>query len=314
MVVKPGRIGVAGTGKFLDTTIMESDTEAGTGDVHREGVVIGDSENLDARVAVSPLGALRASSSMGNSEITDGFPGYSIVHKFGRNTDVGSGFTPVSLGGLFRTPQVGDATALRVKAGDVNDTAGGSGARSVVVLGIGPSGDEVSAILTTAGVSAGPSSSVTFIRAYRAYVNESGTYGTATVGSHAADIIIENAAGTEDWIGIEFEGLSRSQSQTAVYTIPNGKVGYLQSFFITTATNKPVDLVLLRRNDILQTSPPYSSIITQTEFTGIQSPFVSNYTVPVGPFSANTDMGWMARVATGTASVSVDFEILLRDV
>lgn len=314
MAVDPGRIGVAGTGKFLDTTIMESDTEAGTGDVHREGVFIGDPENVNARAAVSSLGALKASMCMGDSEITDGSLGYSVVHKFGRNSDVGNVFTPVSLGGLFRTPQISDATALRVKAGDVNDTSDGSGARSVVVEGIDSSGDEISVVLATAGVSAGPPSSVTFIRAYRAYVNESGVYGTATVGSHAATIVVENAAGTEDWIGIEFEGLPRSQSQTAVYTIPNGKIGYVKSFFVTTATNKPVDLVLLRRNNILQTSPPYSPIVTQTEFTGIQSPFVSNFGVPIGPFVANTDLGWMARVATGTAIVSVDFEILLRDV
>lgn len=314
MVVDPGRIGVAGTGKFLDTTIMESDTEAGTGDVHREGVFIGDPENVDARSSVSPLGAVRASTCMGDAEVVDGLLEYTVVHKFGRNNAVGNSFVPVSLGGLFRTPQVGNATALRVKAGNINDTAGGLGARSVVVEGIDSSGDEVSVVLVTAGASAGPPSSVEFIRAYRAYVNESGVYGTATVGSHADVIIVENAAGTEDWIGIEFEGLPRSQSQTSVYTIPNGKIGYIKSFFVTTETNKPVDLVLLRRENILQTSPPYSPIITQTEFTGIQNPFVSNFGIPIGPFPANTDLGWMARVSVGTAGVSVDFEILLRNV
>lgn len=314
MVVDPGRIGVAGTGKFLDTTIMESDTEAGTGDVHREGVYIGDPENVDARSSVSPLGAVRASMCMGDAEIADGLIDYTVVHKFGRNSAIGNSFVPVAFGGLFRTPQVPDATAVRVKAGNVNDTANGSGARSVVVEGIDSVGDEVSEILVTAGVSAGPPSSIEFLRVYRAYVNESGVYGTATVGSHAATIIIENAAGTEDWIGIEFEALSRSQSQTAVYTIPNGKIGYIKSFFVTTETNKPVDLVLLRRANILQTSPPYSPIITQTEFTGIQNPFVSNFGVPIGPFDANTDLGWMARVSVGTAGVSVDFEILLRNV
>ena len=65
-----------------------------------------------------------------------------IRHQFGRNVACGTSYTPVSDIGVYRTPQVGSATALRIKAGgNAADTAAGAGARSVRLTGIDASGD-----------------------------------------------------------------------------------------------------------------------------------------------------------------------------
>ena len=57
--------------------------------------------------------------------------GNSIIHKFGKNISTNTSFTPVSIGGIYQTPQAGSATTLRIKSGgNANDTAAGSGGLS----------------------------------------------------------------------------------------------------------------------------------------------------------------------------------------
>ena len=62
--------------------------------------------------------------------------GHSLVHKFGKNEDVGATFEPLTIGGVYQTLQPAAATTLRVKAGNANDTAAGTGAREVTVQGL----------------------------------------------------------------------------------------------------------------------------------------------------------------------------------
>ena len=117
--------------------------------------------------------------------------GASIIHKFGQSDAIGTSFVPVARGSIYHTVQVGSATTLRVKAGNTNDTAAGSGAQKVMLEGIDETGAIATEELTTAGTSASTASTTTFIRLYRMYVSESGTYATSAAGSHAADIVIE---------------------------------------------------------------------------------------------------------------------------
>jgi hypothetical protein len=107
------------------------------------------------------------------------------VIKFGRNTAVGTTYVPIALGGIYRTPQVGSATALRIKAGDSNDTAAGSGAQSITLEYCNTSGERVIETLATAGASPSANTSQTAIRLDRFYVAGSGTYATQSAGSHA---------------------------------------------------------------------------------------------------------------------------------
>ena len=80
-------------------------------------------------------------------------PGLSVVHKFGR-ASVGTTYSPVTFGGVYNTPQVAGATTLRVKAGDANDTAAGTGAREVTLIGLDETGAEVTEAVATAGAAA----------------------------------------------------------------------------------------------------------------------------------------------------------------
>lgn len=238
-------------------------------------------------------------------------PDWTVVHKFGRNDAVGTNYTPVSLSGFYRTPQVSGATALRIKAGNTNDAPGGTGARKVTIQGLDETGAFVEEEIATNGSSAGSPTSTTFLRMFRAFVSESGTYATATAGSHAGDIVIENAAGSEDWAQISVAGFPRGQTEIGAYTVPLGYTAYVKGVRVVTDAAKTTEVTFFRRSNILETAAPYTAMREQVNFFVAGGAQEEAYFAPLGPFPALTDIGCLAKVDAGTAQVNVDFEILL---
>ena len=241
--------------------------------------------------------------------------GHSIVQKFGRNPLTGTSFVPITSIGVYRTPQVAGATTLRVKAGgNANDTAAGSGAQEITLQGLDETGAEVTEILATAGVSASLSTTATFIRFYRAWVSKSGSYADMVTPSHTATITIEDTASTQDWGTIDLNGFASSQTYIGAYTIPLGKKGYLLSGKLRLDTTKVVDGIFFKRENILETVAPYTAMRAMLELTGLDSlGYQFDPKSSGGALPALTDIGFMAKVATGTADVSVEMEILLVD-
>lgn len=240
--------------------------------------------------------------------------GASIVHKFGRNTAIGTSFGPVAFGGVFQTVQPAAATALRVKAGgNANDTAAGTGAREITLVGVDATGAEISEAVATAGASASSATTATFIRLHRAFVSGSGTYATFTTGSHSGDIVIENAAGGTDWATIDSTSFPISQSEIGAYTIPTGKLGFVLYAETFTDSSKTTNLVFFRREGVTDAAAPYQAMREVFEISTQGGSQIINPTSPIGPFTGPCDIGFLAKVDTGTAEVDVDFEILLVD-
>lgn len=241
--------------------------------------------------------------------------GVSIVHKFGRNAAVGTTFVPVAFGGVYQTPQYGSATTLRIAAGgNANDTAAGTGAREITLQGLDENGNLVSEAVATAGASASSATTTTFSRLFRFYVSASGTYATASAGSHAGSIVVENGAGGTTWGTISATGFPMGQSEIACYTVPAGKVGYITEFDLITDATKPTDIILFKRENANETAAPYSRMSKVLSTDNLTVAFQQTHINPLGPFPAHTDIGFMAKVASGTASVAADFEIVLIDV
>jgi hypothetical protein len=224
-------------------------------------------------------------------DVADGaIDGWSVVHKFGA-ANVGTTYTPVCEGGFYRTPQVAGATTLRIKAGgDANDTAAGTGAREVTLEGLDATGAEIVETIATNGASASTATTNSFIRLHRLYVSASGTYATQSTGSHVGDIV-----------------------QIAVYSIPTGKKGFIKEVFMSIDTNKTVDVTFFQRKNILETAAPYTPMRLITEAKGLSGPFSLPIQTPINGFDGPCDIGFMAKVSTGTADLTVDFEILLKD-
>ena len=246
-------------------------------------------------------------------EVSQGnITGVSVVHKFGRNIDVGTSFEPVTMGGLYQTPQPAAATTLRVKVGDVADTAAGAGAREVTLFGLDETGAEVTAVLATAGTSASSATSETFIRLYRAFVSASGTYGTTGAGSHVADIVIENGAGGTNWLTIDSTDFSRGQSEIAAYSVPLGKTAYVTYIHMSVSSKESADIFMCSREGILDAAAPYSAVRLQIQSTAVAGEAVIKPNTPLGPYPASTDILFLAK-GTAAAEVDVDFEIILVD-
>lgn len=234
-----------------------------------------------------------------------------IHQQFGRNIAVPTTYTPVTDIGVYRTPQPAAATQLRIKAGgDAADTANGVGARSVRLWGLNASGDEVTEVIATAGASASAPTTNSFIRLYQADVEDSGTYGTQAAGSHVGNITIENAAGTEDWAQIQLNGFPSASTGIGTITVPRNHVGLLSSVQINVDNTKTTDVLILKREGILQSSAPYKPIKKIQELIGITQSITITFDVPI-KFPELTDIGLLAKVSNGTGAVSVDMEVLM---
>lgn len=246
------------------------------------------------------------------ADMARGLTEYTKVNKFGHNHAIGRTMAPITLGGVWETPQVAGATTLRVKAGDANDTAAGSGARAIRIEGVNTLGENVVETLITAGTSASAASTTSYIRIYRASVSASGTYATASASSHAADIVIESVAGVP-WAHITPVNLPLGQSEIGVYTIPTGKAAIVPRFSVHVDSSKTATIMFLQRSGVLDTAPPYSAMKAVANLVGVTRSASLEPAAPFGPFPAGTDIGFMAKVASGTAAVSVDFDIWLYD-
>ena len=241
-------------------------------------------------------------------------PGHSIVHKFGHNDNVSTTLAPVSLGGIYRTPQVGSATPLRIKAGNVNDTAAGTGAREVILQGLDKTGAEIFVPLATAGAVASANSAEDFIRFHRGWVSASGTYATAIAGSHAGDIVIENAAGTEDWGIIDASAIfPKAQTEIGAYSVAVGHTAFVLRASTFTDSSKITSTLFFKRNGILQVAPPYEAmrLVFDQTLEGDHSDI--HIRSALNNFEGPCDLGVMAAIDVGTASVHVDIEILVVD-
>lgn len=259
------------------------------------------------------LGTLTDLVARSNAPVAAGEIGrVSVVHKFGRNPAVGANFVPVTMGGVYQTPQFSSATTLRIASGgNANDTAAGTGAREITLEGIDENGAFVSEAIATAGASASSATTATFARLYRFYVSASGTYATAAAGSHSGDIVIENGAGGTTWGTITSTGFPMGQSEIGAYTVPKGYTAYITEMSMLTDSSKPADIIFFKREGANETAAPYKRMAKVLSTDALAEAFMQNHITPLGPYPEYTDIGFLAKVAAGTASVSVDFEIIL---
>ena len=232
------------------------------------------------------------------------------LEKFGRNSGVGTSLEPVCINGVYRTPQVSGAQKLRVRAGNINDDVLGTGAWSIQLEGLDASGNYLREVIPTNGASAGPLSENDFLRLWSAKVYESGTYSSATSGSHAAAITIEDSGGTA-WATLDLlNGFPEGRSQIGAFTVPNGFTGYVKNISLFAESTKPITALFFKRENILQTAQPYSTMEAVLDVGPFEAAIAFPRNVPLGPFPALTDIGFMARAATSSI-VDANFTILL---
>lgn len=144
--------------------------------------------------------------------------GYEVNRKFGRNTDIDTATVPEDLwggGGLY-TGIPTSAETIEVFSSDANDTSGGSGARTIQLIGLDANWESQTETLTLNGTTP-VTTSGTWLRCNRQRVVTAGSSnaneGTITVRhtTTAANVFSQLQPG-------------KSQSTILHYTVPAGKV------------------------------------------------------------------------------------------
>jgi len=180
--------------------------------------------------------------------------------------------------------------------------------------GVNAAGEFVSEVVPTAGAAAGAASETLFLRLFRFRVYESGTYATATTGSHVGAIVIEGVDTVEDWAILDAPatiGFPLGQSLIGVYTVPKNWHAYVTAAAYSIESTKLVDLSFFIREGILATAAPYKPMRAQKIFGGAENAGDLFLSTPLGPYPEFTDIGFMGKVSQSTADVSVSFDILL---
>jgi hypothetical protein len=237
--------------------------------------------------------------------------GHSLVNKFGFNELVGTTLVPVTTGGMYATPST--AQVLEILSDDANDTALGTGAREITITGLDASWNEQ--VITVAMNGTAPVAVPgTWLRVYRAAVSGSGTYATATAGSHAGDVTIRGTGAGATWaiIAVTDSGFPAGQTEIAAYTVPAGFTGYLLDKHTTVNTAKePPDIIWFRRENADTAVAPFSAMRVFERHTGVSTEVTYHPHAAAVTLPEKTDVGVMAHVTSLTTAISVEFQLLL---
>ena len=232
--------------------------------------------------------------------------GHSLVHKFGRNDAVPNGtWAHVSLIPFDTADFMEAAETVNVVGNNVNDTAGGTGAQTIVVQGIDSTFTELMETITLAGGADSSATSASWWRIHRAWVASSGAYG----GNNTGTITIENAS-TDQLIQI---AAGEGQTQYAGWSVPIGKTAYLMSVLITVESGKSVDFRMFTRESFDDVTTSFVPPRLKLHFDGLDAPMFFEPRSPMSAINAKTDIWWECNGSAGSEQVSVDFELLIVD-
>jgi hypothetical protein len=231
--------------------------------------------------------------------------GYSAIHKFGRNPNVGN--IPETIwmhGGIYQYLDVDSDSTIYAYSASADDGPGNDGARTITVQGLDNDFNLIEETITVNGAA----STASFLRVYRAFVATAGVL-TANDGN----ILISTAASGGGTvladIGVIGTGTTTGlgQTQLALYTIPAGKTGYLTTWNIGVAPmNNAVTVTLLARE--LDGSAPFRS----KDIADIVGGYTTqNYSIPLR-FPEKTDIEVRGTGDTGSV-ISSSFDIILVD-
>lgn len=165
--------------------------------------------------------------------------GHKTLFKFGNNADInGSLETIWSHGGLYVYPAA--AIQMKVSSSSADDTALGTGARTVFVYGLDADYNEITETVTLAGQTA-VLTTQSYLRVSRAYVVTAGSGGTAAGTIYVGTGVV--TAGVPATVYAEI-ALGENQTTMAVWTVPAKHTLYIHRGFFSAASNNAAQYIL----------------------------------------------------------------------
>ena len=242
--------------------------------------------------------------------------GYRIVDKFGANAAVGATAVPICDGGVYQTPT--SAQSLEVVSSSADDTLAGTGARRIRVQGL-----DANYLLQELEVDMNGTTPVavpgTWTRVFRLRIvsGYSGTYATASTGSHAGTITVRGAGAGATWGTIpllsNLGDFPAGASLIGAYSIPANERAYLLSKKISVEATRNPSVGLFSRAKIDDVTTGYEPMVLTEIDVGLDSGSSYNPPGTFGPYEGPCDIGFMGRIPTGTAAIEVDFALLLEE-
>lgn len=230
----------------------------------------------------------------------------SIARVFAYNPTVTDTESLVWTSGGPYTGWLTSAAAVRVRAGgNANDTAAGTGARTLTVYGLNETWALASESITLAGASASAATTTTFIRVHRVTVDTVGTY----TGGNTGAITIETTGGT---LVAAIEA-GRSRTTLGLYTIPAGMTGWIFDVRVASSlrNTRQCDFFAYRRHNAHDVTPPYPPRELIARFGGVGS--LMHWASSAGEsLSERTDF-WVDCVRSDSTNTkaSCEFAVLL---
>ena len=218
------------------------------------------------------------------------------VNKFGSNTAVGASFQQVWNSGVDYSYPTSD-TKINVSSTNANDTATGTGARTVKIFGLDTNHEEQNETITLNGTTS-VQTTKNYIRIFRATVLSAGT------GEENQGNIEFKSATTSDLLAEIPQG--NNQTLMAIYTVPSGKVALLSSYYSSIPKDSEVEVRLRIRffGEVFQ---------TKHQIFIYESYMRHEFDFPI-LIDEKSDIELSVRSKTGlTCSVSGGFDLVLVD-
>ena len=165
--------------------------------------------------------------------------GHKTLFKFGNNPDSnGSLETVWSNSSLYIYPT--SATVMKVSSTSADDTAAGTGARTIRVDGLNANYNEISEIVTLNGQTPVVTNNV-FIRVFRSFVITAGSADTAAGTIYIGDGVVTAGVPATIYAVIP---LGENQTLMAMWTVPAGYTFYMSRGSFSAASNNAAQYVL----------------------------------------------------------------------
>lgn len=234
--------------------------------------------------------------------------GHSIITKFG-HASVSTTLVPITSSLAYPSPSA--AAALEFVSDSTDDATGGIGATKIIYEGLDSTWAFVSGEIDTDGTTpvALPDE---LTRLTRWYVSESGSYASLAQASYVGNLTIREAGVGATWSTINNAAPFPAQSEIGVISIPIGTKAYLISKHIFTDTGKTADLYLLARENANDIVAPYSGVRRlQEREIGVSGNVEIAFEALKGPYTGPADIGFIGKVTSGSADISVEFAVLV---
>jgi len=228
--------------------------------------------------------------------------GMSYIEKFGMNVDVDSNKETIwDGGGIY--DYVPAAETLAVTSTSLNDSAAGTGARTVEIQGLNTAYETVTETLTVGGAAG----TTGFIRVFRAKVD---TAGTSAINEGVISITSQSTSKLLASIGVDGTGSNaagRGQTFMSLYTVPAGKTAYLTQWTVGAGKQNTDCVAFILSRDFGSSAWNSKDIITVSATT-----YSKDYKIPL-MFTEKTDIEVRAYSTTNNALVSSTFNLIIVD-